>query len=307
MQTIPIIILGGSDGKPGTMPEGHEAEHSLSGIKGADISIEGMPLVCNVARRIRESGAFGPVYLAGPARVYQSICPDVEFIDTNADFGTNIDRSLRVVESRHPGTPVAFITCDILPDGDTLAAMAADYRRAMPCDLWFAVVRTPQDPERLGASEWKPRYRLVPRGESSAVEMLGGHLVIVDPPSLRLDFLRRLFRHAYATRNRNLTYRRAVVLQSMLGSLFREDLGRLFTGRLPDVTWTTLRSGLRAVRRLGRGTITIPELEAALADLLIRRDLVRREGCRVRVPVVNHLSLALDIDTEEEAVAWGAR
>lgn len=306
MQTIPIIILGGSDGKPGAMPEGQDAGQSLSGIKGADITIAGEPLVCNVARRIRESGAFGPIYLAGPARVYQSICPDVEFVDTNADFGTNIDRSLRVVQSRHPGSPVAFITCDILPDGETLAAMAGDFRQALPCDLWFAVVRTPEDPDQLGASAWKPRYRLVPRSETEAVEMLGGHLVIVDPASLRLDFLRRLFRHTYATRNRSLAYRRTAVMRSMLGSLFREDLGRLFTGRFPDVTWTTLRAGLKAVRRLGRGTITIPELETALADLLIQRDLVRREGCRVRVPVVDHLSLALDIDTEEEAVAWGA-
>ena len=103
MKTIPIIILAGSDGRPNELPAGAGAGKSLSGLKGADITIDGVPLVSNVVRRIRASRSFGPVHIAGPARVYRSICPDVELIDTNADFGTNIERSLRTVEARQPG------------------------------------------------------------------------------------------------------------------------------------------------------------------------------------------------------------
>jgi len=184
--------------------------------------------------------------------------------------------------------------------------MAEDFRNAAPCDLWFSVVRVPEDPRQLGASAWKPRYRVVPIPGQPAVEVLGGHLVIVDPPALRLDFLRRLFRHTYATRNRNLAYRRSVVLFKTIGSLLAEDFRRLSSARRPDVTWTTVRAGVTGARNLGRGRITTAQLEHVLADLLIRRDRIRKSGRCVRVPVVDHLSLALDIDTEEEALSWGA-
>lgn len=306
VKEIPIIILAGSDGRPGELPGGANVGKSLSGLKGADITIDGVPLVCNVVRRIRAARSFGPVHVAGPARVYRSICPDVELIDTNADFGTNIDRALRTVQARHPGDPVAFITCDILPEAETLDAMAEDFRNAAPCDLWFSVVRVPEDPQQLGVSAWKPRYRLVPVPGQGAVEVLGGHLVIVEPPAMRLDFLRRLFRHVYATRNRNLAYRRTVVLSRMIGSLLAEDFRRLLSGRRPDVTWITVRAGVTGARDLGRGRITIAQLEEVLADLLIQRERIRKVGRRVRVALVDQLSLALDIDTEEEALNWGA-
>ncbi|NIM01004.1 MAG: hypothetical protein GTN89_08885 [Acidobacteria bacterium] len=306
MNKIPIIILAGSDGRPGQLPEGVDEVHSLSGLKGADLRIDGIPLVNNVIQRIRASESFGPVYLAGPARVYRSICPEVDLVDTNADFGTNIDRSLRSVQARHPGEPVAFITCDILPEAETLDAMAADFRRAAPCDLWYSLVRVPPDPRELGASAWKPRYFVRPARGQKAVEVLGGHLVIVDPPALRLDFVRRLFSHVYATRNRTLAYRRSMVLFRMIGSLLVEDCRRLLTLRWPDITWVTVRAGVHGASRLGRGRITLTQLERVLSDLLIRRDRTRKTGCRVRVPLVDQLSLALDIDTEEEALSWGA-
>jgi len=306
VRTIPIIILAGSDGRPSELPRGANVGKLLSGIKGADITIDGAPLVCNVVQRIYAARSFGPVYIAGPARVYRSICPDVELIDTNADFGTNIDRALRIIQARHPGDPAAFITCDILPEPETLDAMAENFRDAFPCDLWFPVVRVPEDPQQLGVSAWKPRYRLIPAPGQQVVEILGGHLVIVQPAALRIDFLRRLFRHVYATRNRNLAYRRTVVVSKMIGSLLAEDFRRLLSGRRPDVTWTTVRAGVSGASKLGRGRITIPQLERMLADVLIQRDRIRKMGRCVRVSLVDQLSLALDIDTEEEALNWGS-
>ena len=305
-ERIPIVILGGSDGRPSELPEEAVEAHSLSGTKGADIVIEGQPLICNVVQRIERSGAFGPIFLAGPARVYRALVPDLELIDTDADFGTNIARALRVLDARHPGRPVAFITCDILPEAETLRSMAADYRSREGCDLWFAVVRVPEDQSALGASAWKPTYRVVPKVGESAVTTLGGHLSIVRPQALRLDFLGRLFRHVYATRNKSLAHRRRVVFVKMLASLLREDLVRLLRGRLPVVTWHTVRAASIAVRKLARGSITLGQLEHVLADLLIRRERIKTVGRRVRVALVDDLGLALDIDTEEEALAWGS-
>jgi len=50
MKAIPIIILAGSDGRPSELPSGANVGKSLSGLKGADIMIDGVPLVCNVPR-----------------------------------------------------------------------------------------------------------------------------------------------------------------------------------------------------------------------------------------------------------------
>ncbi|NIM62385.1 MAG: hypothetical protein GTN89_11365, partial [Acidobacteria bacterium] len=52
--------------------------------------------------------------------------------------------------------------------------------------------------------------------------------------------------------------------------------------------------------------ITLAQLEHVLADLLIQNDHIREVGRRVRVPLVEQLSLALDIDTEDEALSCGA-
>jgi hypothetical protein len=305
LNQIPTIILAGSDGKPTKLPDGANSGRPLSGYKGADLEIEGQPLVVNVGRRLQASGSFGPNYIAGPARIYRQLCTESELIDTDADFGSNIVRALDVVADRHPNSPVAFITCDILPEPDVLRSMAEHYRSVSPCDVWFPVIHV-SDSDSLGASSWKPTYRLVPRGGDEAWTALGGHLVIVRPETLRLEFLRQLFHHAYATRNRPLSYRKRVVAWKMLAVLLREDVTRLVRGRLPSATWRTVRSGISGVRRLGSSTMAVPELEKTLCDLLIDHDHSGEHGCRVHIPFLDELSLALDIDTEGEARSWNA-
>lgn len=77
--------------------------------------------------------------------------------------------------------------------------------------------------------------------------------------------------------------------------------------RLPNLTWTVLHSGLPAVRELKAGTITRAHLEDAIRRIIVTtRHRRRSPERRVLMPVVEGLSLALDIDTGEEAREMGA-
>jgi len=302
MQKIPAIILGGGDDRPTKLPQGGEALHPLCGYKGVEIRIGGRPIVEHLVERLQASQALDPVYIAGPARVYRGLRHTARLIDTDTTFGGNIFAATEWVRVRHPGLPVAFTTCDVLPEAATLQGLLEDYHRGARCDIWFPLVRVPADRDRLGPSGWKPVYRVVPHDGGRAVEVLGGHVVIVEPDSLRLGFLCRLFDLAYRTRNRSIDRRRRVIVRGLLRELLGMDLRRIAAWRRPNLTWTILRAGVTTARQLREGTVTCQQLERALAAILVERS--PRES-RVRVPVVDALSLALDIDTEEEARAMG--
>ena len=112
----------------------------------------------------------------------------------------------------------AFTTLhrDVLPEVATLRSMAADCDRDAPSAIWFPLVRVPQDHRDLGASGWKPVYKVVPRAGAPAVEVLGSHLVIVEPALLRFNFLCRVFDLAYRTRNRSINQRRRVLVRGLM-------------------------------------------------------------------------------------------
>ena len=72
------------------------------------------------------------------------------------------------------------------------------------------------------------------------------------------------------------------------------------------LTWSVLSVGIRAARELGEGNITRGRLEHALRRIFVTsRHRRRYPERRVSTPIVDALSLALDIDTEEEAHAAG--
>lgn len=299
---IPLVVLGGSDRTAAVMPSGGGDQHPLTGYKGADIRIDGRSLVELVLDGVLASGCFAPVWVAGPRRAYNGLRGPAELIDTDGSFGDNIRASLESVRRLCPGSPVAFLTCDVLPKPEALQRLIADYIAHVPCDLWFAVVRTPPDRQLLGASSWKPVYRVVPAAGEPAVEILPGHLVVVDPQALRRTFLYDLFQIAYSTRNRPIAHRRNVMLRKLVVQLLLHDLRHLLALRLPTLTWTVVVNGVRAAAALRKGTITIVQLEDALRALLITRHHRRQyPDRRVSVRITDELSLALDIDTEEEA------
>lgn len=305
MSSIPLIIMGGSDRQAGDLPSWVHDRSPLTGAKGATLVLRGKRLVDLLIERFRSAtDLFDPIYIAGPASDYSEIASDVEVIDTDGGFGHNIEAAIEFARARHPGSPLAMSTCDILPEPEELCALLEDYHREQPSDFWFPIIAV--DEHALGASEWKPRYRVIPRGREPT-SVLPGHLVIFDPEAMRLRFLYRLLQVGYTTRNRSVLYRRAAFVRHLLWNVMVQDVLHVLTLRVPNVTWDTWRHGYFAARRLRDGQLTQEELERVIRQMFVkRRHRKRHPDRRARLPILRGMSLARDIDTLEEARALGA-
>ncbi len=309
---IPLTILGGSDQKPGQLPSSGSAKRPITGCKGIDLRIGDRPLACYIAEQFLESGAFGPIYVVGPLDAYQEVVVSSsisEVFDSDAGFSGNIRTGIEAMRERHPLGQLAMVTCDILPTLEDIGTCVADYRSAAPNDLWFPLVRVPEQASRLGASAWKPRYRIsVPGKETEplSVPVLPGHLAIFDPEAIRLNIIYRLLDIAYQSRNRPVLYRRAFVTRQMILGLLYRDLLNVLSLRLPTLTWDTAVHGGRAALHLSDGTLSQANLEKAARRIFVRRAHRRVQvDSVVRTPILEALSLARDIDTLEEAAALG--
>jgi hypothetical protein len=305
---VPLIVLGGSDPQPAELPESGHDRQPLSGFKGSVVRIEGRPIIELICERARESGMFSSVYVVGPARIYDRLPDHVRLIDSDGTFGQNIRAGFEGAGADHPGSPVGFITCDILPDTATLRRLMENYAELSPCDLWFPMVRIPEAESGLGASDWKPAYRIVPSEGEPPVGILPGHLVVADPAALRLRFLYRLLQIGYRTRNKPIRHRKAVMLRKLILELFYQDILHIIALRIPNLTWTMLRAALPVAEELRAGTLTKARLENAIRKMFVKyRHRRRYPERRIEFPHVDDLSLALDIDTVEEAQAIGGK
>jgi hypothetical protein len=256
--------------------------------------------------RLRSTGVFEPIWVAGPTAVYRRLAASIEVIDTDLDFGGNIRASLETVIRSCPGREIGITTCDILPNPAELDALLEDYFGGGPSDLWFPLIRADGE-QSLGASDWKPRYRIAPAEGEPPVAVLPGHLTIFDPASLNLSLLYRLFELAYRSRNRPLRYRRWYVARGMLWTLLREDFANLLALRLPTMTMDLVRSGLTVTNGLRNGKLTRPAMEHAMRRVFVKRGhRIRHPDRAVRMPFLRAMSFARDIDTVEEARAIGA-
>lgn len=306
-EPIPLVVLGGSDRRAGELPGGTGRRTALVGYKGTAIRIGGRPLVELLLDEVRACGGLGPLYVAGPAPAYREL-RGVELIDTDRSFGRNIRAAVEYVTTRHPGSPMAFLTCDVLPGAAALRKMLDDWHGGPPCELFFPIVRAPTRDEQLGASAWKPRYKLVPAPGEPGVSVLPGHLVVARPEALRLQFMYHLLELGYRSRNRSIAYRRTYMMAGTLGILLAQDLRHAVRLRMPNFGWSVLSAGLPAAAKLRAGTLTREELEDALRRVFVtwrwRRD---HPDSRLRTPIVDALGLALDIDTVEEAREHGGQ
>ena len=306
-ERIPIIILGGRDARVGELPAGVEGLHPLAGYKGIAVHIGERKLIDCVVERLEQSGLFAPIFIAGPRSVYAESLRSASVIDVSGSIDETLRAGIEAVSREHPGEPLAVTSCDVLPELDTLERLVAEYRSVAPCDAFLPMIRMPEDRAALGASAYKPTYRLLPEAGGAGVEVLPCHLAVVDVQALRMNFIYRVMGLIYRTRNRPIEYRRSVMLRGIMFELLRQDLRHLLALRLPNLTWTVLHSGLPAVKALKAGTITGAQLEDAVRKIFVtarhRRDYPAR---RVLMPVLEGLSLALDIDTEEEAREQGA-
>lgn len=305
---IPIVILGGSDLRRGELPELGATKHALAAYKGAALHVDGRPIVEILRDRLERSGAFGPVYVTGPAHAYRDLRHGAELIDSDGNLGENLRASIDHVRPRHPDSPIAFLTCDVLPTAESLAALAARYREDAPCALWFPLVRSPSDPDRLGESDWKPTYGILPDPGATPVDVLPGHLVITRPDAMRLRFAYRLIQLGYRSRNRSIASRRVTLVLGVLAILLGADLRTLVRLRLPMLTWSVLSSALWGASKLRTRTLVLEDLEEVVGRVFVRFRHLRDHPDRgAKMPIVDELALAIDIDTEEEAVEHGMR
>ena len=77
--------------------------------------------------------------------------------------------------------------------------------------------------------------------------------------------------------------------------------------RLPNLTWSVIRAGVASAKGLKTGTATRQQLEGWSRVIFIKTRHRKKYPDRgVSLPQMHALSLAEDIDTEEEARARGA-
>lgn len=296
---MPLLILGGRDHRVATLPQGESGKHILRGFKAVDVEIGGRPLIDVLVERVRDS--FSPIYIAGPKAIYEQV-DGVEIIDTDGNLGQNLTACVQAMVEKHPGSQVMFTTCDILLDPQELANALRDFYSHQPVDYWMAQIRVPEDLSELGESSWKPKYYIHPTGEPGPVRVLPGHLIAVDPGIADTDLIIRFFEGLYATRNRTISSRYVVIARQVLMKLFGDDLRSLLRFRWPGRTWQVVYNLIRMARRLAAGVAEQRELEDRLRSIFIRPERTRAfPDIRCRVAVIEGLSIAKDIDTEEEA------
>ncbi len=296
---IPLIILAGGDRTPVRLPEEGAGKHPLAGLKGFDIRLGNRPIVDLLLDRLRAAEAFDPIYLAGPTSVYGESHQGARVIDTDGTLGENISVSIEEATKVHPSGPLAFITCDVLPDLEDLRRLLGDYEEHSPLTFWFALILAPADPEQLGASSWKPQYRIRQEGSETASRILPGHLVIIEPSRARLDVASRAFELSYESRNRPIAYKLFYIVGNIILFLLSLDLKRLLRFRPPTLTISLITNGIRLAWKLRKGTITNTELAERLRRIFVKRN--RRQPDRCRIALMDAMTLARDIDTVEEA------
>ena len=310
LRQIPITILAGSDHSPGHLPESGAGLHPLAVYKGAEVEVGGRHLIELLVEQIAACEGFGPITIAGPVAIYASLdLGDVSWVDTNGSVATNLHAAIDDHLGRHdPGVPMAMVAYDVILSAAELDQLRQLYETDQPCAMWLPAVRMPEDKKALGPFAWKPSYTFLPDDpsdemKSEPVQVLPGHLAIFHPQSLRLPLLYQLMDLAYRTRNHSVALRRRVMIRSTLGALLLQDLRLLFSFRLPRMTFAVISNGLRLARGLRQGSLTVAGLERAIGGIFLRhgRDAWSGPGNGIRLPLVDILSLAEDIDTEEEA------
>lgn len=301
--SIPLVILAGSDRRAGPVPAEASNLHFVVGYKGACLRFGGRPLAQVLVERARKSKAFGEVYLSGPARVYQELV-DCPVIDTDGHVGQNIRAAVNLVRERHGRRArLAFMACDILPEAEEIAELADQLTRlSAPGEeipalaLSFIAAEAP-----LGASSWKPKYRIRTGPNAESHILLPGHLAVAWPARLRMGLLYRLLDLFYRERNKDYDQRRRAIIARILLTLLGRDFFNLIRLKPPTLTYTVLRHGLGTFMRWRRNQLDLEGLAHGCAAIIVRRRYFRRWRSRcVRIATTPLLSFAKDIDTEEE-------
>ncbi len=303
---IPIVILAGSDKREGAVPSGAEDFHFIVAYKGAELRVGDRFLIQELLDRVRDSEAFGEVYVAGPKHVFDSLV-DCRIIDTDGTVGDNVRVAMEQVIAEHgDDTRIAFLSCDVLPSPAELSELMAglairegdrEHDQSAPA-LAIALVLVPPD---LGASIWKPKYMIRIVDDEDPVPCLPGHLGVAYPKKLRTGLLFRCVELVYRERNRDYEQRRRDIFIRLMGVLLWRDFLNLLRLRPPTLAYSAVRYGLGAFVAWRKNELTIEMLATGFEKMIVQRKYHRRpaSGC-VRIAVTPHFSFAQDIDTREE-------
>lgn len=297
---LPIIILGGSDSYRQTVPGGLRAADMLAGCKGAVRLPTGRCIAGELVARIRESGRFLEPVLVGPRDAYAGLL-DCEIVDVRGNLPVTIAAAETIAERRYGGSqPVAVSACDVLPTADEFRQLLNEaYDRNAACGLWWQLVAA--EPAELGASSWKPRYRIAPSRGASPLNLYPGHLLVVRPEALRLEAFNRFLTLAYRYRNRGL-YERAIRMTcGAVATMVAEDLRTLASLHLSGRTFSVPYLVFRAIRKFRAGKLTIRQLETVASKIFMDPVFHRQVKKRSVVFSVTRIkSFAKDIDTRAE-------
>lgn len=299
-ERLPIIVLAGSDSRPGAVPAGMQPDDMVTGPKGTIELQTGNCLAAELMDRIGASDCFAEPLLVGPKRWYHGKV-DGEIVDVEGTLVQTLRQLAHTVTTRFPGDqPIAITACDILPSAkDFQQLIRRDYAPHAEKMFWWQMVEA--DPGEMGASAWKPSYRLPPEVGQTALTLYPGHVVIARPHALRFQLINRLLELAYKYRNRVLDQRYIGITLGALGSLIAQDVRNLADFQLPVLTFVLPFVGLRDFFKYRRGTVTLRDHEEFLRKTFLHRRYHHAANDRpVVISTTSVLSFAKDIDTKAE-------
>ncbi len=297
---LPIIVLAGSDSRPSEVPETLPRDEMLAGPKGTIPLRSGNCLAAELIARVRASGCFTEPLLLGPRSWYEGKV-DCELIHVEGALIQTLRQLVHTANERFdPHQPFAVTTCDILPTiEDFQQLLQRDYTPHIDSMYWWQMIVA--EPQQMGASSWKPSYRIQLEKEDARVNLYPGHLVITRGESLRFDLVNRLLELAYRYRNRVLNKRYMGITLGALGTLLTQDIRNLARFQLPVLTIGVPYVGLRGYFRYQRGKATLGDVEEFLKRAFLHRQYHRAAGGRpVVISITTLLSFAKDIDTKAE-------
>ncbi|MHB0957136.1 MAG: hypothetical protein ACYC0X_14450 [Pirellulaceae bacterium] len=298
-ERLPIMILGGSDSRPGNVPAGLAPGVLLSGPKGTIRLRSGRCLAAELIERIRATQRFTEPLLLGPRSWYEGHV-DCEICHVEGTLIQTLGEMTKIAHQRWDGAqPFAVTSCDILPAvADFRHLLDRDYAPHAASVFWWQMIEA--QPDAMGAGAWKPCYHIRPDVDQEPTPLYPGHLVIARAGALRSALLNRLLQLAYQYRNLVLEKRYLGITGRALGTLLAEDLCNLGHLQYPVLTLQVPYVGLRGYYRYRRCQASLRDLETFLATAFVHR-AYNGSGTRpVVITISRLLAFAKDIDTWAE-------
>ena len=295
---LPVLVMAGGNDQVETIPDGVAPEDILRGFKGAVRLPSGRCIAGELIQRMRDSRRFEDPILVGPRHVYGDLV-DCEISDTTGDLLANIQRFATLLSERYPARPVAVSACDILPTAEDFRDLLdRGYAPSAECGLWWQMIAS--DPEEMGVSSWKPSYRMRPGPREPLLNLYPGHLLVLRPDAIRLDWFNMFLMMAYRYRNRSIYERLIRITLRAVGLWLEEDWRLLRNFRCPGRTFAAPYGILKTYLRYTLRRLTVPDLAAELSRQIIVRDDDGGMPRPVVMTVTGIRSFAKDIDTRRE-------